>query len=145
MKSVNFHKIAILFIIGFLVACSTEKAGFMNKKYHATTTKYNVLYNGTVAYERGINQIKKNYVDDFSEIITIEPIQQDEKALIITGAAEKNPHFQRAEDKAVKAAQKHSIYVAGKEQNTQMDESYMLLGKARYHDLRFVPAIEAFN
>lgn len=145
MKSVNFHKIAVLFIIGFLVACSTERAGFMNKKYHATTTKYNVLYNGTVAYERGVNQIKKNYVDDFSEIITTEPIQQDEKALIITGAAEKNPHFQRAEDKAVKAAQKHSIYVAGKEHNPQMDESYMLLGKARYHDLRFVPAIEAFN
>lgn len=145
MKSVNFYKVALLLVLGFLVACSTEKAGFMNKKFHATTTKYNVLYNGTTSYERGINQIKKKYVDDFSDIITVEPIQQDEKASILTGAAEKNPHFQRAEDKAVKAAQLHSIKVAGKEHNPQMDEAYMLLGKARYHDLRFVPAIEAFN
>ncbi len=127
------------------VACSTEKAGFMNKKFHATNTKYNVLYNGTTAYDRGIMELKKKYVDDFSDIITLEPIQKDEKALIITGETEKNPHFQRAEDKAVKAAQKHSINVAGKEHNPQMDEAYMLLGKARYQDLRFVPAIEAFN
>ncbi|HUH25545.1 MAG TPA: hypothetical protein VLY87_02870 [Flavobacterium sp.] len=134
-----------MLVVGVLVACSTDKTGFMNKKYHATTTKYNVLYNGTKSYERGVNQIKKKYVDDFSNIITIEPIQQDEKALIVTGASDKNPHFQRAEDKAIKAAQMHSMYAAGKEHNPQMDEVYMLLGKARYHDLRFVPAIEAFN
>ena len=145
MKTANFHKTIVLFILVVLAACSTDKAGFMNKRFHATTTKYNVLYNGTTSYERGVNEIKKNYVDDFTNIITLEPIQKDEKALIITGSAEKNPHFQRAEDKAIKAAQKHSIYVAGKEHNPQIDEVYMLLGKARYHDLRFVPAIEAFN
>lgn len=145
MKTV-FSKYAFVLLMLFIaVACSTEKAGFMNKKFHATNTKYNVLYNGTTAYDRGIMELKKKYVDDFSDIITLEPIQKDEKALIITGETEKNPHFQRAEDKAVKAAQKHSINVAGKEHNPQMDEAYMLLGKARYQDLRFVPAIEAFN
>lgn len=128
-----------------VIACSTEKTGLVNRKYHATTTKYNVLYNGTVSYDRGLQQLNKKYVDDFSEVISVEPTQQDEKALIITGASEKNPHFQRAEDKAVKAAQLHSMNVAGKEHNPQMDEAYLLLGKARYHDLRFVPAIEAFN
>src|SRR5690606_17856790 len=141
-----FSKYAFVLLMLFIaVACSTEKAGFMNKKFHATNTKYNVLYNGTTAYDRRIMELKKKYVDDFSDIITLEPIQKDEKALIITGETEKNPHFQRAEDKAVKAAQKHSINVAGKEHNPQMDEAYMLLGKARYQDLRFVPAIEAFN
>lgn len=145
MKTVSFKYIPVLFILLVAIACSTEKAGFANKRYHATTTKYNVLYNGTVAYDRGVMELKKKYVDDFSNLITVEPAQKDEKALIITGSAEKNPHFQRAEDKAVKAAQKHSINVAGKEHNPQMDEAYMLLGKARYQDLRFVPAVEAFN
>ncbi|WLD23585.1 tetratricopeptide repeat protein [Flavobacterium dauae] len=145
MKTV-FSKYAFVLLMLFIaVACSTEKAGFMNKKFHATNTKYNVLYNGTTAYDRGVMELKKKYVDDFSNIITLEPIQKDEKALIVTGETEKNPHFQRAEDKAVKAAQKHSINIAGKEHNPQMDEAYMLLGKARYQDLRFVPAIEAFN
>src|SRR5690606_24506070 len=29
--------------------------------------------------------------------------------------------------------------------NPQIDEAYLLLGKARYFDQRFVPALEAFN
>jgi len=145
LKTVFVKYVPVLFVLLVVLACSTEKTGFMNKKYHATTTKYNVLYNGTVAYDRGVQQLKKKYIDDFSDVITVEPVQQDEKALIVTGAAEKNPLFQRAEEKAVKAAQLHSMKVAGKEYNPQMDEVYMLLGKARFHDLRFVPAVEAFN
>lgn len=145
MRTVFIKYVPVLFVLLVVIACSTEKTGFLNKKYHATTTKYNVLYNGTVAYDRGVQQLKKKYVDDFSNVITVEPVQQDEKALVMTGAAEKNPHFQRAEEKAVKAAQLHSMNVAGKEHNAQMDEAYMLLGKARFHDLRFVPAVEAFN
>lgn len=145
MKNILIKYLPVLLLFFIAIACSTEKTGIVNRGYHATTTKYNVLYNGTVAYDRGIQQLKKKYVDDFSKVIPVEPVQEDEKALIVTGAAEKNPLFQRAEDKAVKAAQLHSMNVAGKEHNPQMDEAYMLLGKARYHDLRFVPAIEAFN
>ncbi|MCB0469863.1 MAG: hypothetical protein KDC51_04510, partial [Flavobacteriaceae bacterium] len=57
----------------------------------------------------------------------------------------KDENFARAEEKAVKAIQKHSMNIGGKEYNPQMDEAYLLLGKARYFDQRFVPAIEAFN
>ena len=145
LKNIIIRSFVVTAVLLVVIACSTEKNAFPNRKYHATTTKYNVLYNGTVAYDRGVQQLQKKYVDDFSNVISVEPAQQDEKALIITGAADKNPHFQRAEDKAVKAAQLHSIKVGGKEFNPQMDEVYMLLGKARYQDLRFVPAVEAFN
>ena len=39
----------------------------------------------------------------------------------------------------------HSIYLEGKEYNPQIDEAYILLGKARYFDGRFVQALDAFN
>jgi hypothetical protein len=35
--------------------------------------------------------------------------------------------------------------IQGKEYNPQIDEAYLLLGKSRYFDQRFVPALEAFN
>ena len=35
--------------------------------------------------------------------------------------------------------------INGKEKNPQMDEAYILLGKSRYYDQRFIPALEAFN
>jgi hypothetical protein len=31
------------------------------------------------------------------------------------------------------------------ERNFQIDEAYLLLGKARYYDQRFIPALDAFN
>jgi tetratricopeptide (TPR) repeat protein len=35
--------------------------------------------------------------------------------------------------------------IGGREKNTQIDEAYLMLGKARYYDQRFVPALDAFN
>jgi hypothetical protein len=32
-----------------------------------------------------------------------------------------------------------------KRRNFQIDEAYLLLGKARYYDQRFIPALDAFN
>src|SRR5690606_32441250 len=58
---------------------------------------------------------------------------------------ERNANFERAETKAIKAIQKHSMNIGGSEKNPQMDEAHLLLGKARYYDNRFVPALEAFN
>ena len=55
------------------------------------------------------------------------------------------PGFDRAEEKAVKAIQKHSLKVENEQHNRKIDDAYLLLGKARYYDRRFLPALEAFN
>ncbi len=53
--------------------------------------------------------------------------------------------FSQAEEKAALAIQKHSMNINGREENPIMDEAYLLLGKARYYDKRFIPSLEAFN
>ena len=53
--------------------------------------------------------------------------------------------FKRAEEKATKAIQKHSMNIGGSEKNPQIDEAHLLLGKARYYENRYLPALEAFN
>ena len=35
--------------------------------------------------------------------------------------------------------------IDGSEYNPQIDESFIMLGKARYFEQRFIPALEAFN
>ena len=49
------------------------------------------------------------------------------------------PGFGSAEEKAVKAIQKHSMNINGMQRNNKIDEAYLLLGKARYYDRRFFP------
>src|SRR5690606_10383206 len=54
-------------------------------------------------------------------------------------------NFLIAEEKATKAIQKHSMDIQDRERNPQTDEAFLLLGKARYFDQRYMPALESFN
>jgi len=128
----------------FAGACSTKKDAFLNRNFHALTTKYNVLYNGKTAFDEGRLNIVEAYEDNFWDILPIERLQVSEE-ILFPNRQPKNKNFELAEEKATKAIQKHSMNIAGNEKNPQMDEAFLLLGKARYFDQRFVPAQEAFN
>ncbi|NLP57222.1 tetratricopeptide repeat protein [Lutibacter sp. B1] len=144
----NTFKIFVSFLIILLtIGCSTKKDAFINRSYHSITTKYNVLHNGNEAFRVGLEQLNENYEDDFWNILPIEPLKVDELAIPgIASDTDSSPkEFEKAEEKAVKAVQKHSMLIARKEKNNQIDDAYLLLGKSRYYSKRFVPALEAFN
>ncbi len=126
-----------------LIACSVKKDKFINRNFHAVTTEYNVLYNGNLALEKGLQELKVTYKDNFWEILPIERTSDIEE--VVLPGQTKSKNFERAEEKAVKAIQKHSMNIAGTEKNPQMDEAYLLLAKARYYENRFIPALEALN
>lgn len=107
------------------------------------TTEYNTLYNGYNALEQGRKTLNEGYADNYWEILPVERMQVSDQ--VVLPGQSKNADFERAEEKAVKAVQKHGMNINGKEKNPQIDEAYLLLGKARYFDQRFVPAMEAFN
>lgn len=129
----------------FFVSCSTKKNKTINRKFHALTAEYNVLFNGEEALKEGKEALIEGYSDDYWEILPVERISlPDANEAEID--YESNPTlFDRAEEKAIKAIQKHGMYINGKERNPKMAEAYLLLGQARYYDGRFIPAIDAFN
>ncbi len=140
------NTIKYLFFLGFLfllIACSVKKNNFVSRNTHALSTKYNILYNGGIALDKGIADLKSQYHDNFWERIPVERMQVSEEKLL--PGENKNANFDRAETKSIKAIQKHSMNIKGSEKNPQMDEAHLMLGKARYYDQRFVPALEAFN
>ncbi len=115
----------------------------MSRNFHALVTKYNVLFNGNEALKKGVEELRISYSDNFWEVLPLERLDISDEMMM--PGDKKNPNFERAENKAVKAIQKHSINVNGYEHNYQIDEAYFTLGKARYFDQRFLPALEAFN
>ncbi|SFC56566.1 type IX secretion system periplasmic lipoprotein PorW/SprE [Flavobacterium phragmitis] len=140
----NTFKYSFTFVfLFFLIACSTKKNTFLARSSHSIGTKYNILYNGGLGLEKGLQSIQANNEDNFWKILPIEKMQFDEN--FSEGEKAKNPDFEKAETKATKAIQKHSMNIGGRERNWQIDEAYLMLGKARYYDQRFIPAIEAFN
>ena len=106
-------------------------------------TKYNVLYNGNIAFETGREELNTSYKDDYWEVLPVERLEVTED--IKLDSEDNNPNFIIAEEKATKAVQKHSMDIKDEERNPQTDEAFLLLGKARYFDQRYIPALEAFN
>jgi len=136
------HSFFILFIL-FLVACSTKKDTFLSRNSHALSARDNILFNGQKSLDKGVIGLKTSSKDNFWKRLPIERMQiKDDNS---PEGSSKNPDFEAAEAKATKAIQKHSMNIDGQERNYQMDEAYLLLGKARYYDQRFFPALEAFN
>jgi hypothetical protein len=125
-----------------VTSCSRKKDKFINRSWHSLNTKYNILYNGNIALEAGKMTINSSYSDNYWKILPVERLQSIDD---VFPKENLDPNFQRAEEKAIKAIQVHGMNIKGKEKNPQIDDSYILLGKARYYDCRFIPAQEAFN
>ena len=140
----RFHKylVALLSVV-VLLSCSRKKNTFLTRNVHAVTAEYNAIFNGDVALVSGNEELSATYRDNFWEVLPVERFEL--KEAVLKPNEKGNPHFERAEEKAAKAIQKHAVYLNGKEYNPQIDEAYMLLGKARYYAQRFVPALDAFN
>jgi tetratricopeptide (TPR) repeat protein len=140
----GIYKITILTLaVLLLAACSRKKNSFLSRNAHAVKGEFNALYNGDVAFDKGIEELAATFRDNYWEILPVERIDLEEK-LDVPGRKD-SPNFARAEEKAAKAIQTHSMYIDGREYNPQIDEAYVLLGKARYFDGRFIPALDAFN
>lgn len=150
-----FYK-AFLFLLFLLLiqSCGTKKNTFVSRNFQALTTKYNVLFNGKEAFKKGLKEIQDKHQDNFWKRLSIEPISFDEDKVqtIDFGFATDDDtpksnasNFDKAEEKATKAIQKHSMNFDGIERNRQIDDAYLLLGKSRYYTQRFIPAIDAFN
>lgn len=145
MKTSTFKYLFATILAIFFVACSTKKNTFVSRNYNALTTKDNILFNGGIALNKGITELKSQFKDNYWETLPVERMQVNEMQTLPGQAPVKNPNFEIAETKATKAIQKHSMNFDGTEKNPQIDEAHLMLGKARYYDQRFVPALEAFN
>ena len=152
--------VSVISVLTILSSCSTRKDTIVSRNWHSLNTKFNVLFNGKEAFKKGIDGINESYKDDWFEQLPIEPIKFEREKIDIPkfnnsiGAGfgdakdeekKASTPFGIAEEKAVKAIQKHGMNILGEERNSQIDDAYLLLGKARYYDQRFIPAIESFN
>ena len=134
--------VVVLIVLMSVVSCSTRKDRAVNRAYHQTTTKFNVLFNGQEAIAAGVEAEVASHQPNFWEQLPIDPFPLVD---LFTLNPKENANFSRGEEKAVIAVQKHSMQFGNEQRNQQIDESYLLLGKARYYNGRYLQALDAFN
>ena len=123
-----------LLLILLLSHCSTQRNNVVNRNLHQLSTKYNVVFNGEEALNQELQSIKENYHDNFFELLPVEQFE-GEYVIMLPGQQKAGANLERAEEKAVKAIQKHSMEIYGVQENNQIDNAYLLLGKSRYWGL----------
>ena len=134
------YAISLSFIF---LACSAKKNKPINKGYHSLVSSYNVLFNGSTSIDEGVQEEYATNKENFWDILPVEKIKISDEIITVSGI--NNKKFLVGEEKAAKTVQKHSMLIRGNQENPKIANAYLMLGRARYLDQRFVPAIEAFN
>ena len=127
------------FQFSILTSCSTQKAKWVNIQYHNLTCHYNVWWNGNESLKAGRLKLKKQAVDDYTQLIPIENLGTDELSRSL------NPEFDRAIEKGVKGIREHSIFVKGQEHVPYIKECYLLTAYATFYKHDFVSTVNSCN
>ena len=124
-------KYVLIFI--FIFSCKT---GVEKIKVNSLKIDYNILFNGENFFNEGLKVLKNNYNENYWEIIPlIDGLKYSQQSSLLP-----TKNFQKSEEKAIKAIQKSK-----KNQTKIQDRAYLLLGKSRFYDQKYISALQAFN
>lgn len=143
-------------VIALLVGCSVKKNTKATRFYHSFTTRYNVYYNGSVAYRDGRDAIEAGNKDYYADIVPLEPISN--KNTVGQGSGQ----FDRAIEKSEKAVKLHSIrkkpikkqgkisekkrkWYSQKEFNPFIYNAWMMMGESQYWKGEYLEAAATFS
>jgi len=151
------QNIVCLLIMALMVtACSTKKNTSATRFYHALSSRFNIMYNGGVAFNEGVEAQEKGHKDDYTRLLPVSIQTNKSTAKIGTGS------YETAITKCEKAIKLHSIkkrpkssgkkkspkqkeYLQRKEFNPYLKNSWLMMGKAQYNRGEFIEAASTFN
>ena len=140
-----------------LSSCSTQKNTWSTRSFHQTKVKYNILYNGNIAYEEGLKAIRDANTDDYSQVLYLYPVSNHKAAEAGTS------QMDRTIDKCRKCIKLHSIkakpkrnpkkandpkykiWLQSEEFNANMRLAWIRLGEAEFHKGDFLGAVSTFK
>ena len=155
LKIVHFA-LAGLFVL-LLSACSTQKNTWATRSFHQTKVKYNILYNGNIAYEDGLKAIRDANTDDYSRVLYLYPVSNHQAAEASASQMDKTIEKCRKciklhsiksrpkRDPKKANDPKYKLWLQSEEFNAEMDIAWLRLGQAEFHKGDFLGAVSTFN
>ena len=140
-----------------LTYCSVEKNTGASRFYQGMTARYNIYFNGYESFKAGLVKISRGYQDDYAELLRVfeysdpstasfcssdmeRAIQKASKLISLKSITAK-PEFKDSRD----LSEKDKKLLEKKEYNEWVDDSYLLIGKARFYKHEYKEATSVFN
>jgi tetratricopeptide (TPR) repeat protein len=152
------YKYPVLLILSVVLSyCSVEKNTSSSRFYQGMTSRYNIYFNGYESFKAGLVKISRGYQDDYAEMLKVFEYSEPSTASLCSSDME------RAIQKASKLISLKSItakpeikdsknlsdmdkeFLSKKEYNEWVDDSYLLIGKARFYKHEYNEATSIFN
>lgn len=154
------YKYIFLYLILLILysSCSSTKNTAGTRWYHSFNTRYNVYFNGDMAYQESLKSQQEGYKENYTETILMFPVSSLPKDKTKPGGP-----FDKAIEKSVKAIKTHSIQTkperkSGKrndpkyqdwinrtEYNPFLHNAWMLMAKSQFHNGDFLQAASSFS
>lgn len=132
-----------------LTYCSVEKNTRSSRYYQGLTSRYNIYFNGNETFKAGVMKVNNNYHDDYSDILKVfeysDPFTSSFCASDMERAIQKASKVISLKSITAKPEmkgnampdQKLEEFYNRKEYNDWVDDSYLLMGKARVYKHEF--------
>ncbi len=115
-----------------LGACSVERNNVFSKSYHNTTARYNGYFLAKEKMKELKREVKKSHIEDYNKTLPIYYPLNDKSTSSIAPMIED-------------IIKKASIPIQRHKNSRWIEESYILIGTARYYKKDFSNAIETFK
>lgn len=143
-------------------SCSTKKNTAITRLYHNTTSHFNILFNGSEGYKRGLKTIRETS-EDYTLLLPIykeerediksavsgdmdEAIKKSVKMIKMHSITEKPKRkAPKKGKKGYKLTQKQKDFYNKKEYNKWVDDAYLLMGKAHYYKGDYAGAMRSLH
>ena len=130
---------ALFLAVICLCGCSTRKNTPINRGFHNMTSRFNVNFNGKEALKNGEEEHAKLCKDNYITTLPIYVYPPKEELSSIY------PSMDRVIEKGSKCIYKHSMFFKGKEYVKNIDDAYLMMGKAYFYKQDYQQAQRIFN
>jgi TolA-binding protein len=152
------YKYLVLLGLSLIVTyCSVEKNTGTSRFYQGMTARYNIYFNGYESFKTGLSKISRNYQDDYAELLKV--FEYSDPSTVSICSSDMERAIQKASKlislKSITAkpelkekgqiSEKDKELLNRKEYNEWVDDSYLLIGKARFYKHEYNEATSIFN
>ena len=156
-RHTDLHIILLLIIVMMtMTGCSTHKNTARNRWLHAFHAKYNIYYNGTLAYIDASLEKEQGNKDNYTELIPLYTVGNKNSRELGKG------NYDRAIEKCQKAIQRHSMkqrpdwnksrrktakdieWLNRREYNPFIWKAWLLMGRSQFYQGDFENAASTF-
>jgi len=147
----------ILGLTAVPAGCSVEKNTDASRFYNSMTAKYNIYFNGYENYKAGLANIARNHKDDYADVLKVFDFSDPASAsycsadmerailkaskLISLKSITSRPEIKDNKD----ISPKDKKLLDMKEYNAWVDDSYLLIAKARFYKHEYTEAASTFT